>query len=242
MQVVIFVSSSNKNYYSQQLNSSKGLIVVNKGIESTVKPGELKEAGFNIKSAINIFNKNKVPQPMFATSQGNCRRATQKKWSSSMYQLPRIQTYEILMHTMLFIKCMSKKDNATTKKFSNCGENHTVNYSGCPAQKDMKVRLSNNIHARRIEMVNKPQIHFVEKTTEKSVLNSQNLMSNQLSYANVFKNNSDQFPQIQSNGDIDALTLNFTKCMTQFMLTIQNMIQYLIRAQNNVLQIFINKK
>lgn len=64
-----YLNKSEKSYYTYQLKSSKGLVVVIKGIESNVDPGEIKSAlnelGFDTKMVINIFNKNKVPQPMF---------------------------------------------------------------------------------------------------------------------------------------------------------------------------------
>ncbi|XP_050330011.1 uncharacterized protein LOC126759320 [Bactrocera neohumeralis] len=69
MDIVKFLSNKNENYYSYQLKSSKGLVVVIKGIEPAVDSSEVKEAleecGFGIKTVVNIFNRNKVPQPMF---------------------------------------------------------------------------------------------------------------------------------------------------------------------------------
>ena len=67
--ISLYLNNSNKNFYSYQLKSSKGLTVVIKGIESSVEPTEIKEAleelGYQIKVVVNIFNKDKIPQPMF---------------------------------------------------------------------------------------------------------------------------------------------------------------------------------
>lgn len=56
-------------YYTYQLKSQKGLSVIIKGIEANVNPAEIKEEleqkNFKVKSIINIFNKDKIPQPMF---------------------------------------------------------------------------------------------------------------------------------------------------------------------------------
>ncbi|XP_049316912.1 uncharacterized protein LOC125779682, partial [Bactrocera dorsalis] len=53
MDIVKFLSDNKKNYYSYQLKSSKGLVVVIKGIESSVDSNDVKEAleegGFSIK-------------------------------------------------------------------------------------------------------------------------------------------------------------------------------------------------
>lgn len=62
-------NSENRSYYTYQLKSSKGLVVVLKGIDSTVPSDEIKDElqkkGFEVKSIINIINKDKVPQPLF---------------------------------------------------------------------------------------------------------------------------------------------------------------------------------
>jgi len=67
--VVKDLEENNKNFYTYQLKSSKGISAVIKGIDSEVDPDEIKNAlgelGFHAKAVINIVNKNKVPQPMF---------------------------------------------------------------------------------------------------------------------------------------------------------------------------------
>lgn len=67
--VVMLLDKENKNYYTYQLKSSKGLSVVLKGIEPSIAIDELKEdlneKGFRVKNIINIKNKNNEPQPMF---------------------------------------------------------------------------------------------------------------------------------------------------------------------------------
>ena len=67
--VVASFEQEKKNYYTYQLKSSKGLVVIVKGIDSSVSIQEVKaeveRKGFEVKSVINIINKDKVPQPMF---------------------------------------------------------------------------------------------------------------------------------------------------------------------------------
>ena len=62
------LTEKNKNFYTYQLKSSKGLKVVIKGINSSVESSEIKEVlaelGYQIRSVANIFNKN-IPLPMF---------------------------------------------------------------------------------------------------------------------------------------------------------------------------------
>ena len=56
-------------YYTYQLKSSKGLVVVMKGIDSNVNSEKIKEAlekkGFNTKTVFNILNKEKIPPTLF---------------------------------------------------------------------------------------------------------------------------------------------------------------------------------
>jgi hypothetical protein len=58
-----------KHYYTYQLKSQKGLVIMLKGIESYVDVNEihaaLAEKGFQCKSITNIFNREKKPQPLF---------------------------------------------------------------------------------------------------------------------------------------------------------------------------------
>jgi len=67
--VVTDLKANNKDHYTYQLKSSKGITVVIKGIESEVDPDEIKnelgELGFHARAVINIVNKNNAPQPMF---------------------------------------------------------------------------------------------------------------------------------------------------------------------------------
>ena len=121
--MVASFESEKRNYYTYQLKSSKGLVVVVKGIDSSVPTNEIKEEieakGFEVKSVINILNKDKIPQPMFKVEltfessqvkkKGDThpiydvirlcnRRITleepiKQKRSTTMYQLPRIWTY-----------------------------------------------------------------------------------------------------------------------------------------------------
>lgn len=64
-----FDTMPNKKYYTFQLKSARGLMVIIKGIECNVPTEDIKadleSQGFQIKNIFNIFNKNKIPQPMF---------------------------------------------------------------------------------------------------------------------------------------------------------------------------------
>lgn len=67
--VVEVFNTENRKYYTYQLKSSKGLVVVVKGLDSSVPTDEIKDElekeGFEVKSITNLPNKDKVPQPLF---------------------------------------------------------------------------------------------------------------------------------------------------------------------------------
>ncbi|CAD7093690.1 unnamed protein product [Hermetia illucens] len=68
-QVVSWLDGKGSHYYTYQLKSAKGLRVIIKGIDSDVDPNDiisdLKTKGFDVKTAHNVLNKSKIPQPMF---------------------------------------------------------------------------------------------------------------------------------------------------------------------------------
>lgn len=67
--VVAELEKLEKHFYTYQLKSSKGLVVIIKGIESNTDPneikGDLKSQGFEVKNISNVLNSKKCPQPMF---------------------------------------------------------------------------------------------------------------------------------------------------------------------------------
>ncbi|XP_050338495.1 nucleic-acid-binding protein from transposon X-element isoform X1 [Bactrocera neohumeralis] len=282
MEIVKFLSNDNKNYYSYQLKSSKGLVVVIKGIESSVDSNDVREAleegGFSIKSVVNIFNKNKVPQPMFKIELMPDSNKLKKNEIHPIYNLKYLLHRRITVeephkrngpvqctncqeygHTKAYCtlrsvcvvcgdlhptsKCTLKKEDLN-KKCSNCGGNHTANYRGCPVYKDLKSKLSQGIQARRNQMMNIPSNENIKIPVQ--ISKPVNLKDNatQGSYANVVKGNTTQMqlPQNQPNGSVETMILNLTQCMTQFMASMQNMIQEVIKSQNQMLQTFLSKK
>lgn len=67
--VINNLDRNGKNYYTYQLKTSKGLVVVIRGIEPGVDQLEIKEAleekGYKIKSVYNIKNREKIPAPLY---------------------------------------------------------------------------------------------------------------------------------------------------------------------------------
>ena len=86
-----YLTEKNKNFYTCQLKISKGLQVVIKGIDASVEPREIKEAleelGYSTKNVTNIFNKNKVPQPMFRVELEPNTRKFKKSETHPIYSM-----------------------------------------------------------------------------------------------------------------------------------------------------------
>lgn len=120
-----YLNDNNKNFYTYQLKSAKGLTVVIKGIESDVDTVEIKEAleekGFSVKAVLNIYNKNRVPQPMFKIVLNPDTTSLKKNEIHSIYKLNR------LLHRKVVVEEPIKRDGPV--QCSNCQEfGHTKSY------------------------------------------------------------------------------------------------------------------
>ena len=94
----------NKKFQTYQLKSSKGLQVVIKGIDASVEPREIKEAleelGYSTKNVTNIFNKNKVPQPMFRVQLEPNTRKLKKSETHPIYSMKYLLHCRITVHEL----------------------------------------------------------------------------------------------------------------------------------------------
>ena len=119
-----------RNYYTYQLKSSKGLVVVVKGIDSSVPISEIKEEieakGFEVKSIANILNKNKIPQPMFKVELSYESSQVRKKGDTHpIYDIIRLCNRRVTVEEPL-----KRKD---PPQCTNCQEfGHTRTYCRLP--------------------------------------------------------------------------------------------------------------
>lgn len=149
-----YLNEAKKSYYTYQLKSSKGLVVVIKGIESSVDPEEIKIAldhlGFETKLVINIFNKNKVPQPMFkvelAPSASKLRRNDIHPIYNLRYLLHRRVQVEEPHKRNGPVQCTNCQEFGHTKSYCTlravcvaCGDFHQVAH--CTLKKDDKENI-----------------------------------------------------------------------------------------------------
>lgn len=120
-----YLTDEKKNFYTYQLKSSKGLMVVVKGIESSVQPEEIKEAleelGYKIKNVVNIFNRDKIPQPMFRVELEPDNRKFKRNETHPIY------TLQYLIHRRISVEEPHKRNSPV--QCSNCQEfGHTRTY------------------------------------------------------------------------------------------------------------------
>ena len=156
-EIIKYLTDKNKNFYTYQLKSSKGLKVVLKGIDSCVDPSEIKEAleelGYSTKSVINIFNKQKIPQPMFKVELEPDNRKLKKNETHPIYSI------KYLIHRRITVEephkrsgpvqCMNCQEFGHTKSYCKlravcvaCGDFHPS--SQCSAAKEGQDRKCGN--------------------------------------------------------------------------------------------------
>ena len=275
--------------------------MVLKGIESSVETNEIKEAleelGFRTKSVVNIFNRDKVPQPMFRIELEPDNNKLKKSESHPIYSIQYLIHRKITVeephkrnrpvqcsncqefgHTRAYCTlrtvCVAGGDlhhssqcdsieKGLGKKCGNCGGNHTANYRGCPVYKELLKRLRAKQQLSKGNMVeptftyrsNYPVMDHDSGSASKNVSTTLGTSSQTsgpvksgVSY-NTLKSGSEKSTTPQSLGGLEslmqALTMNITSLnqnMTNFMSSMQNTIQELLRAQNQMLQILLSKK
>ena len=124
--VISLLENKKVTYYTYQLKTSKGLIVVLKGIEPDVDIKEVKDAlllaGFETKNIHNIKNKNKDPQPLFKIELTPESSKCAKNQSHPIYNL------RYLLNRRITVEAPRK--NTNIPQCSNCQEyGHTRTYS-----------------------------------------------------------------------------------------------------------------
>lgn len=269
---------NNKNYYTYKLKSAKGLIVVIKGIESSVSINEVKEAiisgGYEVKSVQNIKNRNKIPQPLFRVEIAFDRHMYNKNEPHPIYSLRYLLHHRITVeaphkrkdpvqcqncqeygHTKTYCKlptvcvicgclhstkeCTSPKNDPDVKKCSNCGNNHTANYRGCPIFIQMRQRPSQraNIDSNRRNNFN--------ATASNNNYTPQNF-TNMQSYSQVVQNPVPQQqqnpgPQQQQHSSLEASLNNLVQSMYTFMDRMTGMLQEMMRNQSILIETLSKK-
>ncbi|XP_065361967.1 uncharacterized protein LOC135955547 [Calliphora vicina] len=157
--------------------------------------------------------------------------------------------------------------NGLRRKCGNCGGDHSANYSGCPVYKELLNRLrerqklikgkTSEVPAYKFENTYPPvnsEVPLLNKQAASTQLNSKSTQIDQPknvagSYANVLRTGYQQPGVPQNTGGLEALMhaltqniISLNQNMTNFMSSMQNTIQELLRAQNQMIQILLTKK
>jgi len=269
--VVKDLEANNKNFYTYQLKSSKGITVVIKGIDSDVDPNEIKEAlgeqGFHAKAVTNIFNKKKEPQPIFRVELLPDSTKLKKNEDHPIYKI------QYLLHRRITIEpphprngpvqCANCQEFNHTKKYctlrpvcvacgelhrtsdctkkslndrslikcGNCGGNHTASYRGCEVYKHLK----RNFSLKRQVLRNPNNNPFIAADFAPHQPAS-NPLTPGYSYAEALKSNASNHPPYPAPGN------NLEIILTQFMQSMQNMVNQIIQMQSQLMSALLPKK
>lgn len=265
-----FLSENKKNFYTYQLKSSKGVVVVIKGIEPSVKTDEVKEAleeeGFAVKFVTNIFNKNKIPQPMFKVevASENLKKNATHPIYGLRYLLHRRVTVEEPLKRNGPVQCSNCQEFGHTKTYCTlrtvcviCGDLHhskecpktksdtnAKKCSNCGGNHTANYRgcpiykeLKNKLTQRKYTLKMQPEPTMIISTNEASTSTK---ATPNISYANVVKSNVDQSQHAvpPSSSGIETMMLNLIQLMTN----LQSSIEELARTQTQMLQVLLAQK
>jgi len=285
--VVNYFEEAKKRYYTYQLKSQKGLVVIIKGIESCVDVNDiiaaLAEQGFKTKSIINIINREKVPQPMFRVElepEENART----KGKHDIYNLKYLLYRKISIeepkkrfgpvqcvncqeygHTKSYCtlnavcvicgelhnskQCEKTKNDPSVKRCSNCGENHTANYRGCPVYLDLKRKTHPKMRSEQ-RMLNQRYIAAKSSAVNPNTMYNVNLEtigSNQppgISYANTMKGTSPKL-NVQSSeeeSNIHVTVNKLTETIQSFMMMMERQMSMMMQNMNTLMQIIVKNQ
>lgn len=275
-EVTSFFDSSGKNYYTYQLKSSKGLTVVVKGIESDVDSNDVKSAlvgqGFSIRSVTNIFNRNKVPQPMFRVELEPEARKLKKNEVHPIYKL------QYLLHRRISvdephkrwgpIQCQNCQEYGHTKKYCVlqtvcvvCGDLHQT--TSCPVKAQEEKKCSNcggnhtaNYRGCPVYKNLRKKLDEKIKTTRArdntapalEIRSVPGQTSNDINvpFGTMSYANvlrpTPQQPTVQPTTGLESMIQQLTQSVNMFMSTMQSMMQDFMRSQNQMIQALLNRK
>lgn len=145
-----------KHYYTYQLKSQKGLVVMLKGIESFVDANDIQaalaEKGFQCKSITNIINREKEPQPLFRLELEPDNQKVKGKHAifDLKYLLHRRITIETPRKRNGPVQCVKCQEYGHTKQYCTlndvcviCGELHNSKLCN-KEKKEASVRKCSN--------------------------------------------------------------------------------------------------
>lgn len=260
-----------RSYYTYRLKSSKGLVIVLKGIEQNVDPNDIKSAlegkGYRIKSVVNILNRLKISQPLFKVELEPDARKLRKNEVHPIYK------ENLLLHRRISVEephkrngpvqCQNCQEYGHTKAYCTlptvcvvCGDLH--HSARCTVQTQAQKKCSNcggnhtaNYRGCEVYKTLKKKLNVRlqtvrnknEVTPEMEITQEPVFAQHngENSYARVLKATTQNVP-VRPMGGLESMIQQLTQSLNMFMSTMQSMMQEFMRNQNQLIQALLSKK
>lgn len=266
-----FLEDSKKSFYTYQLKSSKGLMVVLKGIEPDVETNEIKialeEKGFHARSVVNILNSKKVPQPMFRVELQPDARKLKRNEVHPIYKLDLLLHRRISVEEPLKrkgpVQCQNCQEFGHTKAYCKlptvcvvCGDLHSHTACKVTAQEQKKCSNCGKNHSanyrgctvyKDLKKRLNAKVQSIKELgnapcpVEIQLPSVPERNATSASYADVLRSNGQRAPAQSQNG-LESMILQLTQTMNMFMNSMQSMMQEFMRNQNQLIQALLSKK
>lgn len=266
--VINYLDENNKGYYTYQLKSAKGLIVVIKGIESNVDPSEIKKdlesQGFQIKVVSNILNWEKIPQPMFKVELEPSATKS-KKGTHDIYNVRYVLYRKIVVEEphkrKSLVQCFKCQEFGHTRSYCTlpdvcviCSAFHTT--KECPADKtNPDIKLCSNCAGNHtanykgcpVYVTLKQRLHpkqrreqvFLNKVNKEFLESLPKKSHPGVSYADALKEGLKKNEEKSSSNEaINKLT----ETMVNFMKTMEQNMTLMLQNMNTLMQLLIKNQ
>lgn len=264
--------STGRSFYTYQLKTSKGQVVVVRGIEPDVDPDEIKSAlqdhGFEIRSVVNILNRSKLPQPLFKVELQPDARKPKKGEIHPIYKLRYLLHRKISVEEPLKpkgpIQCQNCQEYGHTKAYCTlptvcvaCGDLHQSVECNVNTQEQKKCSNCGGNHTANYRGCPVYKELKGKLNTRRQTLRAQTPPETfmdvrrppDIPIPNVSGNSYANVtrtgivqPLVQPPSGIESMIQQLMQSMTMFISSMQSMMQEFMRNQNHLLQTLLAKK
>lgn len=147
-------------------------------------------------------------------------------------------------------QCNKVKNDPTVKCCSNCGENHTANYRGCPVYLDLKRKINPKLRYEQRELkANQNQRNLMPRTpvvqqTGNLGRNASSFSQPGISYANILKGAASKAKVnfIEEEVSIHATVNKLTETIQSFMMMMERQMSMMMQNMNTLMQIIVKNQ
>lgn len=146
--------------------------------------------------------------------------------------------------------CNKVKNDPTVKRCSNCGENHTANYRGCPVYLDLKRKINPKLrYEQRMLKANynqrtlTPRTSVVQQTGNLGA-NASSFAQPGISYANILKGTASKAKVnfIEEEVSVHATVNKLTETIQSFMMMMEKQMSMMMQNMNTLMQIIVKNQ